>query len=165
SSRAGSRRTSQSIGGMNVISAVILYAVAMRVLIAGTVYFAFAFAAGWVFGPIRELLVIPRVGRTVGYLFEAPLMLAVMVVAALGSCGGLPSSSSAREWHGRLEGLPQVLRVVPLLEHELPALVGLELPELRLVVLDQRQELRRQAGLEFGWRNGLDLGHLMSVSS
>ena len=54
----------------------------MRTLKAGALYFALAFAAGWVFGPIRELWVIPRVGRTVGYLFEAPPMLIVMVVAA-----------------------------------------------------------------------------------
>src|SRR5262245_18281246 len=54
----------------------------MGLLKAGALYFALAFAAGWVLGPIRELLVIPRVGRTAGYLFEAPLMLIVMVVAA-----------------------------------------------------------------------------------
>jgi hypothetical protein len=54
----------------------------MRALKAGALYFALAFAAGWVFGPIRELWVIPRFGRTVGYLFEAPLMLIVMVGAA-----------------------------------------------------------------------------------
>jgi hypothetical protein len=49
---------------------------------AGALYFALVFAAGWVFGPIRELWVIPRLGRTAGFLLEAPLMLAVMIAAA-----------------------------------------------------------------------------------
>jgi hypothetical protein len=50
----------------------------MGLVKAGALYFALAFAAGWVFGPIRALLVIPRFGRTAGSLFEAPLMLYVM---------------------------------------------------------------------------------------
>jgi hypothetical protein len=54
----------------------------MRPLKAGALYFALAFAAGWVLGPIRELVVIPRLGRLAGYLFEAPLMLAVIILAA-----------------------------------------------------------------------------------
>lgn len=54
----------------------------MTLLKAGALYFALAFAAGWVLGPIRELVVIPRFGRTVGHLVEAPLMLIVIVLAA-----------------------------------------------------------------------------------
>jgi hypothetical protein len=54
----------------------------MHTLRAGTLYFALAFAVGWVLGPIRELLVIPPFGRMAGYLFEVPLMLIVMVLAA-----------------------------------------------------------------------------------
>ena len=54
----------------------------MRNVRAGALYFALAFAAGWVLGPIRELLVIPRFGRLVGNLFEVPLMLIVIVAAA-----------------------------------------------------------------------------------
>jgi hypothetical protein len=54
----------------------------MNALKAGALYFALAFVAGWVLGPIRELLVIPRSNRLSGYLFEAPLMLIVIVLAA-----------------------------------------------------------------------------------
>jgi hypothetical protein len=35
-----------------------------------------------VLGPIRELLVVPRIGRTAGVLLEAPLMLAAVIIAA-----------------------------------------------------------------------------------
>ena len=54
----------------------------MTILRAGALYFALAFGAGWVLGPIRELVVIPRFGRTVGHLVEAPLMLIVIGLAA-----------------------------------------------------------------------------------
>jgi hypothetical protein len=49
---------------------------------AGVVYFLLVFAAGWVCGPLRELVVVPRFGRTTGLLVEAPLMLIAMVFAA-----------------------------------------------------------------------------------
>lgn len=49
---------------------------------AGAFFFGLAFAAGWVLGPIRELWVVPRFGRTAGLLLEAPVMLAVMFAAA-----------------------------------------------------------------------------------
>jgi len=55
----------------------------MRPLKAGAVYFLIAFAAGWIMGPIRELLLIPNFGRSAGYLIEALLMLLVVVLAAL----------------------------------------------------------------------------------
>jgi hypothetical protein len=54
----------------------------MPILRAGAAYFALTFAAGWVLGPIRELWVIPRLGRTVGLVLEAPLMLVVSFLAA-----------------------------------------------------------------------------------
>lgn len=54
----------------------------MPILQAGALYFALTFAAGWVLGPIREFWVIPRLGRTVGFVLEAPLMLAVSVLVA-----------------------------------------------------------------------------------
>jgi len=54
----------------------------MRTLKAGALYFTLAFAAGWVLGPIRELWVIPRLGRTIGLLLEAPMMLVVVFAAA-----------------------------------------------------------------------------------
>jgi hypothetical protein len=46
----------------------------LTVLRAGSLYFMLVFTVGWVLGPIRELLVVPRTGRTVGVLLEAPLM-------------------------------------------------------------------------------------------
>ena len=48
----------------------------------GAVYFALVFAVGWILGPIRELWIIPRFGRTAGYLFEAPIMLVAMIASA-----------------------------------------------------------------------------------
>jgi hypothetical protein len=52
------------------------------VLAPGALYFALVFAAGWVLGPVRELLIVPHVGRTAGVLLEAPLMVVVIIVAA-----------------------------------------------------------------------------------
>ncbi len=49
---------------------------------AGLVYFALVFAAGFALGVIRVLLVVPRVGVMWAELMEAPLMLAVIVIAA-----------------------------------------------------------------------------------
>jgi len=49
---------------------------------AGVVYFVLVFAAGWVLGPIRVLWVVPHLGRTVGVLLEAPLMLLAIIFAA-----------------------------------------------------------------------------------
>ena len=54
----------------------------MLVLKGGAVYFVLVFAVGWVLGPIRELWVIPRFGRTAGVLSEAPLMLAAIMATA-----------------------------------------------------------------------------------
>ncbi len=49
---------------------------------AGLVYFALVFACGWVLGPIREVVLVPWLGRTAGVAIEAPLMVAAMIVAA-----------------------------------------------------------------------------------
>ena len=54
----------------------------MAILQAAALYFALAFAAGWVLGPVREFWVIPRFGRTAGLLIEAPVMLLVSFLAA-----------------------------------------------------------------------------------
>jgi hypothetical protein len=54
----------------------------MGLVKAGTLYFALVFAMGWVLGPIRELLIVPRVGRTAGVLMEAPVMVGVTIIAA-----------------------------------------------------------------------------------
>src|SRR5215472_7647506 len=54
----------------------------MRVLKAGSLYFALVFAAGFVLGTIRTLWVVPRVGTRKAELMEAPIMLSVTIVVA-----------------------------------------------------------------------------------
>lgn len=54
----------------------------MTILKAGAVYFAVVFGAGFVLGTIRTLWVAPRVGTRNAELIEAPIMLAVTIVAA-----------------------------------------------------------------------------------
>ena len=54
----------------------------MRTLKAGVIYFLLVFAVGWVLGPIRELWLVPHLGRTIGALLEAPLMVIAMILAA-----------------------------------------------------------------------------------
>ena len=70
----------------------------MLALKAGTLYFAIVFAAGWIFGPIRVLWIVPHLGQTAGVLLEAPLMLVVMVVAARWAARrlALPASRQTR---------------------------------------------------------------------
>jgi hypothetical protein len=51
-------------------------------MMAGPVYFALVFAAGFAFGIVRVLLVVPQVGVMWAELMEAPLMLVVIVLAA-----------------------------------------------------------------------------------
>jgi hypothetical protein len=54
----------------------------MRVLRAALIYFAIVFGAGFLFGAIRTLLVVPRTGTRSAELLEAPLMLLVTFFAA-----------------------------------------------------------------------------------
>jgi len=54
----------------------------MQVVKAGVFYFALVFGAGFVLGTIRTLWVVPRVGTRTAGLMEAPIMLAVTIVAA-----------------------------------------------------------------------------------
>ncbi len=63
------------------------------VLKSGVVYFLLVFGAGFVLGPVRVLLVEPRVGARMAELLEAPVMLAVIVVAARWVVGRFCASS------------------------------------------------------------------------
>jgi len=54
----------------------------MDTLRVGALYFALVFATGWVLGPIRQLLVVPRLGEAAGVLLEAPFMVLAMLAAA-----------------------------------------------------------------------------------
>lgn len=54
----------------------------MRVFTAGVVYFAIVFTFGFIFGTIRALWIVPRVGMRAGELMETPLMFIVIVAAA-----------------------------------------------------------------------------------
>jgi hypothetical protein len=53
-----------------------------RVLKAGAIYFAVVFGAGFVLGPMRILVLVPRVGERMAELIEIPIMLAVIAVTA-----------------------------------------------------------------------------------
>lgn len=65
---------------------------------AGTVYFALVFAAGFVLGFVRVLWVVPRVGVMWAELMETPLMLVVIILAARWTIRklGVPPSAWAR---------------------------------------------------------------------
>jgi hypothetical protein len=54
----------------------------MKILEAGVFYFAIVFGAGFVFGPIRILWVVPHFGTRTAELMEAPVMFAVTLLAA-----------------------------------------------------------------------------------
>jgi hypothetical protein len=54
----------------------------MRVAIAGLLYFAIVFGAGFVFGVFREMVLTPVYGRTSAIMLEAPFMLLAIVAGA-----------------------------------------------------------------------------------
>jgi hypothetical protein len=54
----------------------------MHSLKAGVLYFAIVFGVGFLLGPIRIFWVVPRLGARTAELLEAPIMLAVSIVAA-----------------------------------------------------------------------------------
>lgn len=54
----------------------------MQILKAGLLYFAIVFGMGFVFGAIRTVWVVPRVGTRLAELMETPIMLVVTIVAA-----------------------------------------------------------------------------------
>lgn len=53
-----------------------------RILKAALVYFLIVFGVGSLLGPIRILLVVPRLGERMAELLETPLMLLVIILAA-----------------------------------------------------------------------------------
>lgn len=55
---------------------------AMRMLKAGTFYFAIVFGAGFVLGPIRILWAVPHFGTRMAELLETPIVLVVILLAA-----------------------------------------------------------------------------------
>ena len=52
-----------------------------EILKAGVLYFVLIFAAGFVLGTVRTLWLVPRLGARTAELMEAPVMLAVSVLA------------------------------------------------------------------------------------
>ena len=54
----------------------------MHILKSGALYFVLVFWAGFALGTIRVLWIVPSVGVRMAELMEAPLMLAVTIVAA-----------------------------------------------------------------------------------
>jgi len=59
----------------------------VRILRAGAVYFAVVFGAGFVLGTIRLIWVVPRLGERTAELIEAPVMLAITILAARWAVG------------------------------------------------------------------------------
>jgi hypothetical protein len=54
----------------------------MRVVAAAVLYFLIVYCAGFLFGTVRVFVLEPRLGDFLAVLCEAPLMLAVIVLAA-----------------------------------------------------------------------------------
>jgi len=76
----------------------------MRELKAGTAYFLWVFAAGFVLGVVRELWLAPWLGTRIAELAEMPVMLVVVVLAARWTVRRfrLPSAAFARLAAGAL---------------------------------------------------------------
>jgi hypothetical protein len=71
----------------------------MRIVKQASLYFVLVFGAGFILGPIRILLVIPRVGVRAAELMEAPIMLVVIIAASRWMVRRFPEPS---DWSSRL---------------------------------------------------------------
>lgn len=96
-----------------------------RALKAGLAYFGLVFGAGFVLGAVRVPFLVPRFGMRTAELLEAPIMLAVVYVAA--------------RFVVRRFALPA--RTWPRLQVGATALALLLVAEIALVVVVQRQPL------------------------
>jgi len=76
----------------------------VQILKAGLLYFAIVFGMGFVFGTVRTVWVVPRVGTRLAELIETPIMLLVTIVAARWTVLHLavPSAPSTRIGMGGL---------------------------------------------------------------
>ena len=54
----------------------------MTIVAAGVTYFLLVFGAGFILGPIRMTLLVPRIGERWAELLEMPVMLAVIIMAS-----------------------------------------------------------------------------------
>jgi hypothetical protein len=54
----------------------------MRIIKAALLYFVLVFGVGFLLGPIRILLVVPRFGTRTAELMETPIMFVIIIVAA-----------------------------------------------------------------------------------
>ncbi|MHB2167786.1 hypothetical protein [Alsobacter sp. R-9] len=61
-----------------------------RLVAAAAIYFLLVMCAGFVLGTIRELLLVPKLGRAIAEPLEAPFMLAAILLAAWATLRWLP---------------------------------------------------------------------------
>ena len=76
--------------------------VAATVVTPGLLYFVLVFGAGFVFGFVRVLWLVPRVGVRAAELAEMPLMLVAIVLAARWTNARFPGGAPSRVGRGIL---------------------------------------------------------------
>lgn len=98
----------------------------MKATLAGIVYFALVFGAGFLMGSVRVPFLVPRLGTRLAELMEMPLMLLVIVLSARFVVGRfqLPPSMGARLSTG-------FIALAMLVAAELTLMVALQAQSLR----------------------------------